>query len=68
MNEQVQQLEEVAGRCLHLALVSRGTNARRFMRLLAGDLMLAAEERRRANASNFDEELAELVRLTRPAG
>ena len=68
MNEQVQQLEEVAGRCLQLALVSRSPSARRAMRLLAADLILAAEERRRANAGTFDEELAELIRLTRQAG
>jgi hypothetical protein len=68
MNEQVQQLEEVAGRCLQLALVSRSPSARRAMRLLAADLILAAEERRRANAGNLDEEFAELIRLTRRAG
>jgi hypothetical protein len=65
MNEQVQQLEEIAARCMGLALRCRNSQARKVMRLLAADLILAADEQRRASAADLDGELAKLVRLSR---
>jgi hypothetical protein len=62
MNEQVQQLEKTAVRCMHLALECSNAQARKMMRLLAADLILAADERRRANAATLEGELAALVR------
>jgi hypothetical protein len=67
MNEQVQQLELTAGHCMQLALTCHNAHARKVMRLLAADLMLAADEQRRAKAgASLDEELAELIRSSHP--
>jgi hypothetical protein len=67
MNQQVQQLEETAGRCMELAFGCRSAQARKLMRLLAADLILAADEQRRTKANTLDDELAELIRSSRRA-
>ena len=59
-------LEEHAERCIQLAYQCQNKNAERFLRLLAVDLMLAAELRR-PRPRNFADELAELGRLSREA-
>lgn len=62
----VRLLEEQAERCIQLAYQCRNKNAERFLRLLAVDLMLAAEVRRpRRNA--VADEFAELSRLSQAA-
>ena len=72
-------LEEQAERCIRLAYECQNKNAERFLRLLAVDLMLAAQMQRPApqnaalenmaqNATqNLTDELAELGRLSRQA-
>jgi hypothetical protein len=62
MDDQLQQLEETARRCRQLALECYDARARKIMRLLALDLFRAADDRRRANPGNLDNELAELIR------
>ena len=59
-------LEEHAERCIKLAYQCQNKNAERFLRLLAVDLMLAAEQYRPGNAA-VTNELAELDRLSRMA-
>jgi hypothetical protein len=67
MNEQVQHLEKAARRCMQLALGCRNAQARKIMRLLAADLIVAAEEQRRATVLSLDDELANLIRGNRPS-
>jgi hypothetical protein len=67
MNEQVQQLEKAARRCMQLALGCRNAQARKIMRLLAADLVLAADEQRRATVLSLDDELANLIRESLPS-
>ena len=62
----VRLLEEHAERCIQLAYQCRNKNAERFLRLLAVDLMLAAEVRRPRRKAVSDE-LAELSRLSEAA-
>ena len=63
----VRLLEEHAERCIQLAYQCQNKNAERFLRLLAVDLMLAAEVRR-PHPEKIADELAELGRLSREAG
>lgn len=49
MNVNVRLLEDSAEQCLKLAYQCRNKNAERFLRLLAVDLMLAAERQQRAS-------------------
>ncbi len=63
----VRLLEEHAERCIQLAYQCQNKNAERFLRLLAVDLMLAAEVRR-PRPERIADELAELGRLSREAG
>lgn len=63
----VRLLEEHAERCIQLAYQCQNKNAERFLRLLAVDLMLAAEVRRQ-RPEKIADELAELGRLSREAG
>jgi hypothetical protein len=62
----VSLLEEHAERCIQLAYQCQNKNAERFLRLLAVDLMLAAELHRPHRASAEDE-LATLGRVRREA-
>ena len=62
----VRLLEEHAERCIQLAYQCQNKNAERFLRLLAVDLMLAAEVRR-PRPQKIADELAELGRLSRDA-
>jgi hypothetical protein len=64
----VRLLEEAADRCLQLSYQSRHEKASRVMRLLAVDLMLAAEQRRHNRVHSAAEQRAELARLSRSAG
>ncbi len=57
-------LERHAERCIQLAYQCQNKNAERILRLLAVDLMLAAELQRPRAAKD---ELAELARLSRTA-
>lgn len=66
MKASVQLLEEQAQQCIRLAYQCQNKNAEKFLRLLAVDLMLAAELRRPRN-KGIESELAELDRLTRSA-
>ena len=54
----VRLLEEQAERCLSLAYQCQNKDAERIMRLLAVDLMLAAEQHR-LNPNEFPFELAQ---------
>ena len=58
-------LERHAERCIQLAYQCQNKNAERFLRLLAVDLMLAAELQRPRGAAK--DELAELAQLSRTA-
>jgi len=65
-------LEETAERCIRLAYQCRNKNVERFFRLLAVDLMLAAQQPAPAAPKQFAQprfadELAELGRLSRRA-
>lgn len=60
-------LEETAERCIRLAYQCQNKNVERFFRLLAVDLMLAAQHRAPAAPPAFADELAELGRLSRRA-
>jgi hypothetical protein len=60
-------LDEHAERCIQLAYQCQNKNAERFLRLLAVDLMLAAEVRRQ-RPEKIADELAQLGRLSREAG
>ena len=64
----VRLLEETADRCLQLSNESQHAKAARFMRLLAVDLMLAAENRRHNRPTPASEQLVELRKLSRPFG
>ena len=63
----VRLLEEHAERCIQLAYQCQNKNAERFLRLLAVDLMLAAEVRR-PRPNKIADQLAELGQLIREAG
>jgi hypothetical protein len=63
----VRLLEETANRCLQLSTESQHEKASRVMRLLAVDLMLAAEQRRHNRGPGVSEQLAELGLLSRVA-
>ena len=59
-------LDQYGERCIKLAYQCQNKNAERFFRLLAVDLMLAAEQHRPRRDSATDE-FAELDRLSREA-
>jgi hypothetical protein len=60
-------LEETAERCIRLAYQCQNKNVERFFRLLAVDLMLAAQQRAPSAPPKLADELAELGRLSRRA-
>ena len=62
----VRLLEEHAERCIQLAYQCRTKNAERFLRLLAVDLMLAAELRR-PRGKAVEDDLEELSRPSEAA-
>lgn len=64
MRDVVKLLENHAERCIQLAYQCRNKDAERFLRLLAVDLMLAAQLRR---PHSFDTGLADLEKLSRVA-
>jgi hypothetical protein len=59
-------LESYAERCIQLAYQCQNKNAERFLRLLAVDLMLAAQARQ-PHRRQIADELADLSRLSRTA-
>ena len=65
MKVSVRLLEEHAEQCIQLAYLCKNKNAERFLRLLAVDLMLAAQLRR--PHGKVADELAELSRLSSAA-
>jgi hypothetical protein len=60
-------LEETAERCIRLAYRCQNKNVERFFRLLAVDLMLAAQQRATSAPATLADEFAELGRLSRQA-
>jgi hypothetical protein len=66
MNSTSNALETYAQRCIQLAYKCENKTAERLLRLLAVDLMLAAEQQRPRRSMRNDE-LAELDRLSRDA-
>jgi hypothetical protein len=65
MSGVIGQIEQYAERCLHLAYQCEDQQARRFLRMLAADLTLEAERRRKHQKTAYTSEFAELTRLSR---